>query len=218
MQEETQINEDKIKIMAKLAVYDKKYGESDRKANGLYYRDYVYRKNFFLRFFALIGTLMPVGLYLIMLLMNDTLDLLTFDYMGVLINVFLIIAAVMIFYTFIGTQIATQEYKEIKVRLKSYFGMLKELDKLTEKQNIDELDDETLTPLERNYYESRNRERERLREERQRGTTTRDRNYERDILQRVGSHIDSDSNSVDTRLKRIRGEQTNNVRTTRKFD
>lgn len=126
----THIKEEEIKLMAKLAVYDKTHGETDRAANGLYYRDYVYKKNFFIRFCALMGCLLPIILYVVTLFMDDGVDFLGFDYTGLLINMGTIIAVVLVAYTFVGTKIATAEYKAIKLRLKEYFTLMRELETL----------------------------------------------------------------------------------------
>jgi hypothetical protein len=52
--------------------------------------------------------------------------------MQYLINIGIIVAIVMGVYTFIGTKVATAEYKNIKIRLQQYFALMRELDELTE--------------------------------------------------------------------------------------
>ena len=158
----TQINEEQIKIMSKLAVYDKTYGDADRAANDLYYRDYVYKKNFIIRLFALIGTLIPMGIYVVLMLIDDTADVLNINYLEIGMNLAMIVAAVMIVYTFIGTRIATEDYKNSKMRLKTYFGLLKQLDALksSPKTTLDDDDEETEADERYRAYQARNYERE----------------------------------------------------------
>ena len=119
----------RIILMTKLAIYDKTYGENDKRANDMFYRDYVYRRNFVFRFFALVGTLIPIFLSVVIMILNEDMDFLGFDYIQFGINTAIIIAIVMGVYTFIGTQIATEEYSKIKFRLKEYFSIIAELEK-----------------------------------------------------------------------------------------
>lgn len=128
------IDIERIKIMTKLAIYDKTYGESDKLANSLYYRDYVYRRNFKARAFALVGCLIPFGIYTIFLIIGYDIDLINFDYFGYLRNIGIIIAIIMVIYTLVGTRIATEEYKNIKLRLQEYFKLISELDEITNKK------------------------------------------------------------------------------------
>ena len=187
-----EINEEEIKIMTKLAIYDKTHGPSDRVANGLYYRDYVYRKNFFIRFCALIGCMMPIGLYVVTIFTDDTLDFLAYDYMGLLISLGTIIAVVMIAYTFIGTRIATEEYKDIKLRLKTYFTLIRELETLKsenepeaeeegEEYDDNELEDEQMAAA-RKFQEERYQQR---------------RNYAKEVEQRGKTYTRSDNGRND---------------------
>ena len=124
------IQKERIIIMTKLAIYDKTHGENDKLANGLFYRDYVYRRNFAFRFFALIGTLIPIAIYIVIMVLSEDMDFLEFDYVQFGINTAIIVVAVMGIYTFIGTRIATEEYTKIKLRLQEYFSLIAELEKL----------------------------------------------------------------------------------------
>jgi len=126
------INEEKIALMTKLAIYDKKYGENDKGVNDLYYRDYVYRRNFYVRTMAFLGCLIPIGLYAIYIILHEDTDFFALDYTQMAIRAGLFILVVMLAYTIIGTSIATAEYAKIKHRLKDYFGIIKKLEDLKE--------------------------------------------------------------------------------------
>lgn len=147
----------RIIIMSKMAIYDKTYGTEDKKANDLFYRDYVYRRNFIFRTCALIGTLIPIGISTVFLAISEDMDFLTFDYLGFLQNHAITIAIVMALYTFIGTKVATAEYKNIKIRLQAYFALMRELDEITHGKEAsdamyaDDEDDE-----EDDYYQRNN--------------------------------------------------------------
>lgn len=128
------ISEEEIIIMTKLAIYDKKYGEQDKKANELYFKDYVYRKNFYARLLAFIGCIIVMLLYITYIILSDDLHNFLINYKQYALIMFIFIACVMIFYTFINTKIVTKDYKNIKNRLKSYFILIKELDKLKDNE------------------------------------------------------------------------------------
>jgi len=116
--------------MSKLAIYDKTHGQSDKMANDLFYRDYVYRKNFALRFAALLGCLIPIVLYMAYLVLSEDMDFFNFDYIQFVINASIYVGIIMVVYTFIGTKIFTHEYKEIKLRLQEYFTLMRRLETL----------------------------------------------------------------------------------------
>lgn len=126
--DEPGLNKERIKIMTKLAIYDKTHGESDRVANELFYRDYIYRTNFTLRLAAGIGVVIPFIFHFIFLFFTDGVDLLHFDFVGYFVNMGIVVGLVMVIYTFIGSHIATSEYKNIKLRLQHYFSLLRQLD------------------------------------------------------------------------------------------
>lgn len=126
------IEQERIAIMTKLAIYDKTHGEKDRNANGLFYRDYVYRRNFTLRLAAGVGVIIPFVFHFVFLFLTDGVDLLEFDFVEYFVNMGFVVGFVMILYTFIGSHIATAEYKNIKLRLQQYFALLRQLDETKE--------------------------------------------------------------------------------------
>lgn len=136
------MNKDQIILMSKLAVYDKTYGERDKRANGLFYRDYVYRRNFSFRCGALIGSLILIAFHFLALIINEEMDFFAFDYIQFGINAGIILGIIMVIYTFIGTRIATEEYKNIKLRLKDYFSLIRQLDELKETEVQHDNEDE----------------------------------------------------------------------------
>ena len=132
------VSKEEIIIMSKLAIYDKNNGENDKKINGLYYRDYVYRKNFYARAFALLGCLIIIALYATNLLLDEQIDFFEIDFNLLAISSIQIIGVVMVLYTLIGTKISTTEYRKIKQRIKAYFLLIRDLEKLKEKPDIDD--------------------------------------------------------------------------------
>ena len=53
----------KIRLMVSLAIYDKHYGEKDRKITSKYRRDYVYFKNLSMRLGVVAGFAVICGIY-----------------------------------------------------------------------------------------------------------------------------------------------------------
>lgn len=131
-------SKEEIIVMSKLAIYDKNYGENDKKINALYYRDYVYRKNFYARSLALLGSLIIIMLYASNILLNEEIDLFLIDFRSIAITAVKFIAALMVLYTVVGARISTVEYRKVKRRIKSYFLLIKSLEELREKPEIDD--------------------------------------------------------------------------------
>lgn len=125
---ETQI--ERIKVMSKLAIYDKHFGEDDKKANDLYYRDYVYRKNFNYRMSFFIAYVMAVSFYVLITFLDPGIDLYNFDFLNFVTEIAIGAAVVLFAATFIGSIVASGDYKKIKYRLKGYFTLMSLLESL----------------------------------------------------------------------------------------
>ena len=144
--------------MTKLAIYDKKYGETDKRVNDLYYRDYVYRKNFYVRLSAALGCVVLFGFYIANMLLSGEVDFFEMDYTNLVIDMGIFVGVVMLAFTLIGSHIATKEFKEIKNRLVGYFSLIKQLEELknpTIKEDNDD-DSDTYQDSHREGLRSRN--------------------------------------------------------------
>ncbi|MCL2611548.1 MAG: hypothetical protein FWE02_07755 [Defluviitaleaceae bacterium] len=126
----TEKNVERIKIMARLAIYDKTFGEDDKKANDLYYRDYVYRKNFNYRLAFLLGYIMMAIFYIVATFLDPSIDLYNFDFMQFGINLSIGAGIMLLAATLIGSLASSSDYKRIKYRLKGYFSLMNELERL----------------------------------------------------------------------------------------
>ncbi len=120
----------KIILMTKLAIYDKKLGDSDRKLAKYFRHDYIYRKNMWTRFFVGIATVIIIGLYWAYKIFIDGTDIFGIDYEAAIFKSVVFALVVIVFYSIIGTIIATIEYQQAKLRLQRYFKVLNHLDKL----------------------------------------------------------------------------------------
>ena len=121
---------ERIKIMAQLAIYDKNFGEDDKKANDLYYRDYVYRKNFNYRMSFFVAYAMVVVFYVLITFLNPSIDLYNFDFTGFITEIAIGAGIILLIATLIGSIVASGDYKKIKYRLKGYFTLMSMLENL----------------------------------------------------------------------------------------
>ncbi|MCL2171809.1 MAG: hypothetical protein FWB71_06590 [Defluviitaleaceae bacterium] len=123
-------NKDKIRIMAKMAVYDKRGFEKDAKSNHYFRHDYIYKKNMHMRFFLGIGCVFLMGFYVLRLFAAEEIDLFTADYFGILMRLLGASLVILVAYSFIGTIIYTREYELAQRRVRRYFALMNELTEL----------------------------------------------------------------------------------------
>jgi hypothetical protein len=122
------INEKKIIIMTKLAVYDKHYGELDKRNNELFRHDYIYRKNMWTRLCAFLGAVIILLIFWLNELLVKKVELLTIDYFKAGKQAAVFILAVMAVYTLIGTVVSARQYAKGQNRLRNYVRLLALLD------------------------------------------------------------------------------------------
>ena len=122
------IDERKIIIMSQLAIYDKKYGEHDSKANSFFRHDYVYWKNFWNRLFALLGCFIVVGFYAFNRIVVNAEDVFEIDYRAEGIRILLFIIAVLFACSLISSLKATREYSIIQKRIERQLKLIEKLE------------------------------------------------------------------------------------------
>jgi len=121
-------NRNRIITMAKMAVYDKRYGSADRAAFSFYRRDYIYRKNMWTRFSVGIGSLFLLAAYWLHEIFIYGADIQELDIYQSVTNSLLFLIAVMAFYTMIGTIQGTIEYYKVQRRMEDYIDMIEYLE------------------------------------------------------------------------------------------
>ena len=122
------IDREKIIIMTNLAIYDKNHGSNDSKANTFFRHDYVYWKNFWARLYALLGSLIIVGFYIIDKVVINEADLFEIDYRAEGIRILVFIVAVMFFVSLISSMKATREYTAIQKRIEEHLKLAEKLE------------------------------------------------------------------------------------------
>ncbi len=124
------IDEKKIILMTKLEMYNKKYGNEDRKRCRYFLEDYVYIKNLKTRicftivvlFFLAIGTMKRI---VINFIIPESLE----QFIGVYIEPYIMPWLIgIVVYTMVSSWVYSKKYRKSQKRLKAYRKILKELD------------------------------------------------------------------------------------------
>ena len=125
----------KIITMTQLAVYDKHEGTGDRAGSEYFRHDYIYKKNLGTRIAVGIGGFILLVLYWGRVLVIDGADILQMDIRQYLTNSILVLVALLVVYSLIGTIQGTREYYLMQKRLDNYHSLMKRLERLEKKDS-----------------------------------------------------------------------------------
>ena len=117
----------KIRTMISLAVYDKHYGERDRRITSKYRRDYIYLRGLGMRIGVALGFFVVYTLYCLYRLIIDEADIFSMISKKTLIEAGVILLVVLIIYTVICSFKFKEEYDEAEIRLNIYEERLKKM-------------------------------------------------------------------------------------------
>ena len=117
----------RIKTMVSLAVYDKHYGEKDRKITSKYRRDYVYLRGLSMRIGVAMGFFIICGMYYLYELVIKNADIFEMISKNTIIEIGVALLTILIIYTFICSFTYKREYEEAQRRLDIYEERLKRL-------------------------------------------------------------------------------------------
>jgi len=131
-------NQEKIVIMAKLAVYDKNTGKDDWKDNVFFRQDYIYANNMRTRFFAFFGCLILTVFYILHIAAFQDTDIFSINIQAQAIRIIIFFALVLVAYTVIGTILYTAMYAQTQKRIENYFKLLDRLDEINEQEELKE--------------------------------------------------------------------------------
>ena len=129
------VNKNKIIIMSKMAVYDKRYGANDRAVFSYFRRDYIYRKNMWTRLCVSMGSVFLLGTYWLYQIFIYGVDIHELDIQQSVTDSVLFLLAVMALYTMIGTIQGTHQYHIVQKRMERYMNMMQKLDRIPEAQD-----------------------------------------------------------------------------------
>lgn len=124
------VDQEKIKLMTKLAINDKYYTKEDKKITNYYPEDYIYLCNFKSRILIMILVVGGVIAHLLWrvnkgLNMPTTLQEIISKY---IIPYGLILVVCLIIYTIISTIVAKKRYKQAVLRMEKYQKLVQELE------------------------------------------------------------------------------------------
>ncbi|MCL2376006.1 MAG: hypothetical protein FWC76_01290 [Defluviitaleaceae bacterium] len=131
-------DKDKIRIMSKLAVYDKNDFERDSKSSQYFRHDYIYKHNMRMRFFLGIGCVILLFFY-VMHLLGEGVDIFTLDFEVEIMRLLFYALIIMFAYSFIGTIIYTREFIISERRINAYFALMRQLDGQAEGKDIEDM-------------------------------------------------------------------------------
>lgn len=131
------IDQKKIRMMTSLAIYDKHYGEKDRKIEGYYRTDYVYKKNCWTRICIGMGLFVLFLFYGFYIMFVKEVDFASINYKVTAEKWIIFVIAVLVFYTIVGTITAVREYEKADKRLKNYNKLLERLNILNEQNKME---------------------------------------------------------------------------------
>jgi len=126
---------EKIRIMTKLAIYDKRYFEKDSKANSYFRHDYIYKQNMRMRFFLALGCIILIFFYILHIIMIQEIDIFSINFIQLSLRLLFFVFIVMIAYSFLGTILYTREFLKSQRRISKYFRFMDELSELSNKKN-----------------------------------------------------------------------------------
>ena len=128
--EHDKYNRDKIILMTKLALYDRRFGKHDKKAACFFRHDYIYLKNMWTRFFVIFGLAIIFVIYWINIVFTSGIESLVEDFYMHASFAVVVIIIVCLVYTAIGSIRATSEYEKAMKRLSKYNLLLEKLDEM----------------------------------------------------------------------------------------
>lgn len=123
------MDKDRIRLLTRIAIHEKRYNKQDIKMNQYYRNDYIYKKNFINRIGIFIGLFLIFLLVVLDMVYIKQVDITTLDYKSLGLKFVIIGFIICAVYTIIGIFKYGKEYDESQKRYKQYFLMLSILDK-----------------------------------------------------------------------------------------
>jgi len=123
--------------MSKLAVYDKGQGQTDKRADRLFRRDFIYRQNMWTRFYASIVAATGLVCYWVYRFFTTDMDVFNLDIDTMTSQGILVLGATLLIFTVVGTMKATADYQMAQSRLSRYYKLLNHLDRISAEDRED---------------------------------------------------------------------------------
>ena len=126
------INEEKIKLMTRVAIYEKNTGKDDLRINEFYKNDYVLLNNIMTRVSITIAFLAIYATHAGYMFFNNLQNKVTVDYINLGKKYLIGYVVVLVIYSIISTYIYTKKYNQAQKRLLIYNKLLDKVYKYNE--------------------------------------------------------------------------------------
>lgn len=123
------IDLERVRLLTKSAIYEKREGKRDKRINEYYRNDYIYKNNLINRIGIFVGICLLFILILIDMIYVKQIDIATLSYKDLGIKFGVTLLLIFGFYTVVGIFKYGKEYDISQIRYKRYFSVLSFLDK-----------------------------------------------------------------------------------------
>lgn len=124
------LNHEKVRIMTKLAIYEKNKGKEDKSIMEYFKTDYISFKNFKMQIGVTFALIMILGFEFANIVLNNLAKITDYDFVGLGIKYFSIWLVLMVSYTIISAAYNRMEYSKAEKRIQEYDRLLKNLEKI----------------------------------------------------------------------------------------
>lgn len=124
------LNHEKIRIMTKLAIYEKNKGKEDKNVMEYFKTDYISFKNFKMQMGVTFALIVILGFEFANIVLDNLAKITDFDFVGLGIKYLSIWIVLMVGYTIISIGYNRMEYNRIEKRIQEYDRLLKNLEKI----------------------------------------------------------------------------------------
>lgn len=121
------IDNEKVKLMTQIAIYEKNEGREDLKMASFYQKDYISFNNFKMQLSLTFALLIVFGIEFAMILMDQFSTITINELIFAGIKYVVVWLVFMVFYTAALTRTNKKYYKSFKKRIEKYEKMLKDL-------------------------------------------------------------------------------------------
>ncbi len=124
------LDQEKVKLMTKLAIYEKNIGKEDLKKMEFFKTDFISFNNFKMQFSVTLALIFFFSIEFSEIVMDHIANITEYNFIGLGIKYLTIWVAFMIVYTLISTINNRIEFSKSKSRINEYEKMLKNLEKI----------------------------------------------------------------------------------------
>ena len=128
------LNENKVKVMTKMAMYENRQGAEDKKINMYYKRDYVSFKTLVSAMWMTIGYAVVVAL-VACIYFDEILKRMSVDFLiAFIVAIVVLYLAILLLYVIGASQFYKRKYTDARRRLKKFNQNLTRLNRMYEKE------------------------------------------------------------------------------------